>query len=685
MKIIRLEARAFGKLENFVLEPQGGLNRYCHPNEFGKTTLIHFIYYMFYGYNAKLLSGYLPWSGADLAGSLTFEQGGRSWRVERRRPARGAEKRQIICLTTGEELKLAAKEQPGPHFLKLDGETFLKTFCITQGDLLFARTDGLDVALKNMAATGDENVSYRQAEDWLNKQHTKYMYRGKNQGPLLDLTQKLAEDTHALGILHQQVTEQIGCTREWEDLERQIAESSKTIEGLKVRLKQAEASDALRLLERLNALKEQKPMDPPAVSKEMLTQLEQAFAAREQAEALSAKTAEEAERLAEQLQLIGENVGQFGFNALSGGELEKLQKKQGFPWWALLLGLAVGADGVAMFTKLPVLYGAAGILLVAAVALLAGKKIARQRICHRYGAADPRQLLEKWEKYQQTLGQQEEYKSAWKESCEQATAAKTAAETALSQLEGLRGKTRIFTPEELQQARIDWAVYENSLAKDPAAVQEQALLNGRSRQEVEQLAQGAVLQEETAARVRTLLEAAEEEHRALRNRRDAIDPYLLERLWKEQAELEEKNRRNTQTVQEMQAQLAAVQKSLAWLKDANEEMNTRFAPQLCGLAGEHLARLTGGKYHNLLLDMDFGISLETAEGTYPLAQFSAGTRDGVYFAFRLAVSELLSHTALPMVLDDPFVNLDPARRQAAEELLERAAEDRQILYFTCNP
>ena len=47
MKIIRLEARAFGKLENFVLEPQGGLNRYCHPNEFGKTTLIHFIYYMF--------------------------------------------------------------------------------------------------------------------------------------------------------------------------------------------------------------------------------------------------------------------------------------------------------------------------------------------------------------------------------------------------------------------------------------------------------------------------------------------------------------------------------------------------------------------------------------------------------------------------------------------------------------
>ena len=45
---------------------------------------------------------------------------------------------------------------------------------------------------------------------------------------------------------------------------------------------------------------------------------------------------------------------------------------------------------------------------------------------------------------------------------------------------------------------------------------------------------------------------------------------------------------------------------------------------------------------------------------------------------------MLSETALPMVLDDPFTNLDPSRKKAAEGLLEKAAKDRQILYFTCH-
>ena len=49
MKILNLSVGAFGKLKEFSLQPQDGLNIYLQPNEFGKTTLIYFIYYMFYG------------------------------------------------------------------------------------------------------------------------------------------------------------------------------------------------------------------------------------------------------------------------------------------------------------------------------------------------------------------------------------------------------------------------------------------------------------------------------------------------------------------------------------------------------------------------------------------------------------------------------------------------------------
>lgn len=684
MRILRLDVQHFGKLEEFSLQPEAGLNIYRHPNEFGKTTLIYFIYYMFYGYEAKMLKKYLPWSGAEMAGSLTFEKDGREWRIRRIHPTKGMERRQIICLSNGEELKLANREQPGPHFLGMDGETFLRTFCITQGDLLFSRTDGLDVALKNMAATGDENVSFKQAEDWLNKQHTQYMYRGKNQGPLLDKRQALAEGIRELEQVRLQLGEQIAEHREWEELEKAIPQSDRAIEDLQLRLKKAEGSDALRLLQQIEAIRQKKPMEPPAVAKEQLDEWERAHATREQALREAADAAEEQDRLTEQLQLVNENVGQFGFNSLSGQELEKLQKKGGFPWWLLCFGAALAADAAALFSDQWILYLLSGLLLAAALGLLLAKRGARKRICHAYGAANEQQLLEKWEKYHQVLQQQEALKSARKEAADQAAARKDTAEAATARFEALRAETRIFTPGELQQARIQWGVYENSLKQDSALLQEQALLNGRSREELEQLAEGAALTEETAAQVRQLLGEVEAENRTLRNRRDALDPRLLQALWDQQTALKARNKVIKYEIIDDELALSAVQTALGWLKEANEEMNTHFAPKLCALAGEHLARLTGGKYQNLLLDVAFGISLETPEGTFPIEQFSAGTRDAVYFAFRLAVSSLLSETVLPMVLDDPFVNLDDTRRAEAEELLQQAAKERQILYFSCH-
>ncbi len=683
MKILRLEVRHFGKLEDLVLEPEAGLNTFCRPNEFGKTTLIYFIYYMFYGYSAKMLKKYLPWSGAEMAGSLTFEEAGRTWRITRRHPAKGMEKRQVLCLTTGEEKPFANQEQPGPYFLGLDGETFLRSFCITQGDLVFARTDGLDVALKNMAATGDENVSYQQAEDWLHKEHTKYMYRGKTQGPLLEKKERLAADTVALRETHLELDRQIAAHREWEELEKAIPESDCKVAELREQLAKAEGSDALKLLERLRTLEERKPMDPPAVSKERIEAWAAAYAAKEQAAEELARAEQEKEHIAGQLQLMSEAVGQYGFHALSGQEIEKLQSKKGSYGWAVFLAMAIAVDAAALFTELGILYGVGAGFLAAAITMIVVRKLHRRRICHAYGAANEQQLMEKWEKYRRALEQVEEMKSAAATAAEQAAAQKTVADAAAERMEALRAETRIFSPEELQEQRILWGVYENSLKQNTAELQVQTLLGGRSRSEVEILAQGAAPMEQTAAEVRSLLDRAEAENRTLRSRREELDPRALETLWNRLAELTERTKEAGLEIRQGEAQFAAVLKALDWLKAANEEMNTRFAPRLCSLAGEHLSRMTDGKYQSLLLDSKFGISLETPEGIYPIDAFSAGTRDAVYFAFRLAVSELLGEVVLPMVLDDPFTNLDDERRKAAEKLLRSAAETRQILYFTC--
>ncbi len=683
MRFLNIYVASFGKLKDFTLEPREGLNCYTHPNEFGKTTLIHFLFFMLYGYDAKRLKSYFPWSGEPMAGALLLELDGKRWQIERVHPQKGAEKRKIFSPDTGEELALPAKGQPGPYFLKIDGETFLRTFCIRQGDLLFARTDGLDLALKNMAATGDENVSFSQAEAWLHKQHTRYMYRGKTQGPLLDLRKELEQARLRLSEVRRLVEERLHAKEEWDRLEKEQTLKTQELAVLREQLDQATRSDALKKWTQLKKLREQAPMEPPAVSQEDLGVLEQAFAEAERAQRAEADASSETRHCQAQWELLSASLEQFGFSAMTARQIESLQKDpKGGNLAAAALGLLglLAAAGSFFLSSWLLLLGA--VLLAAAGILFFAEKGKRDHILRTNGAVSTAQLLEKWAQYQELLRRREQQDLLRKKAAEQQEMLHRKTAEAQEHLEQLKTRHRILNGEELQNARIQWGVYEQSLARK-GDLREQLLLEGKTEEELRQLAEGATLLQETAEEARQRLSAAQEQIHRLQQQKEALNTADLAALWDEQATLREAIAQKEQTVALWEREFAAVQQALTWLKAANEEMNTRFAPRLCTLAGEHLRQLTEGKYETLTLDEQYTIQLSTREGTFPLSQFSQGTRDAVYFAFRLAVGGLLSEVPLPMVLDDPFVNLDEERFAAAQDLLKKAAESRQILYFTC--
>ena len=50
MKILDLHVRDFGKLHDFTLIPEPGMNLIVGENEYGKSTLLAFIRAMFYGF-----------------------------------------------------------------------------------------------------------------------------------------------------------------------------------------------------------------------------------------------------------------------------------------------------------------------------------------------------------------------------------------------------------------------------------------------------------------------------------------------------------------------------------------------------------------------------------------------------------------------------------------------------------
>jgi uncharacterized protein YhaN len=93
LKLKTLLPVAFGKFHlEYPIELADGLNIIRGDNEAGKSTLGAFILGMFYGFKKEgktrisrspEFDRYRPWSGVDYRGSLTYEEGGRVYSVER--------------------------------------------------------------------------------------------------------------------------------------------------------------------------------------------------------------------------------------------------------------------------------------------------------------------------------------------------------------------------------------------------------------------------------------------------------------------------------------------------------------------------------------------------------------------------------------------------------------------------
>ena len=120
------------------------------------------------------------------------------------------------------------------------------------------------------------------------------------------------------------------------------------------------------------------------------------------------------------------------------------------------------------------------------------------------------------------------------------------------------------------------------------------------------------------------------------------------------------------------------------LTDAITEYRKDYLPRLEAEITELFSGIVGERYNRI----HFTKRLEPlvdgpARADILTGSLSAGTRDQLYLAMRLAFAKQLSRgEALPLVLDDPFVNFDEARLDAVHSILRSVSEDQQIILFT---
>jgi len=98
----------------------------------------------------------------------------------------------------------------------------------------------------------------------------------------------------------------------------------------------------------------------------------------------------------------------------------------------------------------------------------------------------------------------------------------------------------------------------------------------------------------------------------------------------------------------------------------------------------YFQRMTCGNYERVRLDGGTPVEV-TGKLTLKPGSLSQGTLGSLAMATRLALAELyLGELPGFLVLDDPFTDMDPARRSAAGQCLGAFAAKHQVIFFTCH-
>ncbi|MBP3414663.1 MAG: AAA family ATPase [Clostridia bacterium] len=162
MKITEIYIKSFGKLKGVKINPISGVNIIYGENEAGKSTIMEFILGMFYGLGkGEKRHKYEPWGGGRMAGIIQFEHEGIAYQLGRQfGVTRAADKIDLWNTTSGSQISLPEKAEPGEYILKINRESFINSVFIGQaGTAVKGDNNEILAKLTNLAASGDETAS----------------------------------------------------------------------------------------------------------------------------------------------------------------------------------------------------------------------------------------------------------------------------------------------------------------------------------------------------------------------------------------------------------------------------------------------------------------------------------------------------------------------------------------------
>ena len=656
MKILTMTA-TFGCLDEATLHLSDGVNLLCLSNESGKSTWAAFLQAMFYGIDTsqRASKGILPekarwqpWNGKAMCGTVELEHRGRRMILQRTsQRGRPMSVFRAYDPETGLEISELTGENCGRYFFGVEKSVFQRCAFLSGSELAVTANQDLSKRLENLASSGDMEDSYPAADARLKLWKNRHRY-------------------HQNGLIPEkeaQLLQSEGRVERLSELRRQTMEASAACEAIKTEaetLEQAERSHweekkeasqraVLEAMERMEQAERSwketgLPYDLMNQLRDNLLYLEKNPLPPEEAcppalqglayEEFPSKMAQDWENYHRLLEHESRASLWLRLSLVCG--LLAIAAAVGKIWWALLLCLCGAAVGLALYGRIRL------------------RKQRAQQILQSYQIEDIH-FLEHVEKkranwmlaqvrHRNALG----YRDALVEELRAADSTIKAEDVTLAWVEQKLNKYK----EAVETARRELEEVKPGLIKESAPFPPSPELMRLREKAAGLKAQAVSLRQQEGAG--GSLEAAQ---------------YRCEQL---RQELDDLYRREQ-----------ALELAREALESAHSQLEQVYAPQLTGLAGEYLQKLTGNRYDALVLGRDWQLQArETATGlTRPLASLSSGTQDQVWLALRLAMAELLLPEASPLVLDDALLTFDDKRTELAVALLRQTG--RQVILFSC--
>jgi len=694
VKIYSMTA-TFGKLvaETLTLEP--GLNVIHAPNEWGKSTWSAFIVCMLYGIDTKERTTqsaladkdrYAPWSGEPMSGRMELRWNGKDITIERSTKGR-VPFGEFRAYETGSGVPVPelTAANCGQMLLGVEKSVFQRAGFVRLTDMPVTQDEALRRRLNALVTTGDESGT---ADDLYQK--------------LRDLRNKCRHNK--TGLLPQAESQRDALLDKRNKLQELRQLSNRILE------RQAAAEDRIRLLQnhklvlayevsRKDAHKVQQAQDICLEAEEAYARLEahcQTLPTRETAEASIVNLEQlriDQEALQEEtLPPVPEMpetpsvfLGMTPDQALAQAQRDEsaykdLQASRS-PLLLILGILALAAVvPVALFNKALALALLVIGAIVTAIPIRQSNLRKREtlKVTARYGQLPSESWVATAQDYQNAMAQYEAAEKAYRE----------AAESLRSRKEQLQEIIDHFTGgDTIRQCEDEWrkiiAAHDQLLAAYQKCVQ--------ARRHAQALAEMAKLMPKPDVED-TLTYSDLETDRMLAHATAELRQLQLQ-LGQCKGQIEtlgQEDALNTQLqkiqarIQKLEDTYKALTIAMETLTAATTELQRKFAPRIAQRAQAIFSHFTGGRYDRLQLTQDLGLEAATqAETGLQAARWrSDGTIDQLYLALRLAVAEELTPDA-PLVLDDALVRFDDTRLSSAMEILREAAQQKQVILFTC--